>query len=216
MLLYRMSGIQLLWPNTLSNQRLNSNQFDMEILITADVNWYFGTDGNPEVGQYDFVSVFLHEVCHSLGFGSLAGIDNHLGSFGTVNFGTYTPSFPVPDLEGKPSIYDVFIANTSGFLLTDTSIFADNSEILKNALTNNDLFFSGADAINSNQGQQPRLFAPTTFIAGSSISHLDNGLYPIGDSNGLMEPFFDPQEVIHSPGPVILGVLRDLGWSILP
>ena len=32
------------------------------------VNWYYGTDGNTPSGQFDFVTVVLHELGHGLGF----------------------------------------------------------------------------------------------------------------------------------------------------
>lgn len=32
---------------------------------------YFGTDGNPPSNQFDFVTVFMHELTHGLGFTSL-------------------------------------------------------------------------------------------------------------------------------------------------
>ena len=45
------------------NARFNNN---------ADAPWYYGTDANPGPGQYDFVTVVLHELGHGLGFASSA------------------------------------------------------------------------------------------------------------------------------------------------
>jgi len=63
------------YPLALAEDLSDSNfkntlvKFDMTIRFNSFfTNWYFGTDLNTPDGQYDFVSVALHEIAHRLGF----------------------------------------------------------------------------------------------------------------------------------------------------
>ncbi|MEO1654638.1 MAG: hypothetical protein AAFU64_13920, partial [Bacteroidota bacterium] len=200
----------------IQGQDINPGEFDMDILIDGGANWYFGTDGNPGPNQFDFPTVLLHEVCHSLGFGSIGGINGDLGAFGITSqvTGGASTSFPIPDLEGRPSIFDVFMVNGSHESLVDSSLFSNNSLDLGEAFTSEQLFFGGNQTQSLNQNTKLPLHAPRIYAEGSSLSHIKVDTYIPGEPNGLMEPFFDPGEVIHEPGPVILAVLEDLGWTI--
>lgn len=207
------------YPTALANQltstELNEGEFDMDILMDGTREWYFGTDGNPGPEQYDFVTVFLHEICHSLGFGSLADIVNGQGAWSVnIESDLYTPSFPIPDLENRPTIYDLFLENGNLFRLTDEDRFGNPSFALTNEFIGGNLFFGGSIAQQVNNNQRPRVYAPPTFRAGSSIGHLDEDTYESGTSNALMTPNFGRGEVIHDPGPIILGVLQDMGWTL--
>lgn len=201
--------------NQLAGEELNAEEFDMDILMDGTRNWYYGIDGNPGSDQFDFVSVFLHEICHSLGFGSLSDIENGQGAF-SVNPDTdlYQPSFPVPDLEHLPTIYDLYLANGNGVLLTDESNFGNPSTELATAFTSDDIFWNGPEGQSANDDMRPKVYAPATFRTGSSIGHLDESTYSSGTSNALMTPTLQEGEVIHEPGPIILGVLRDMGWQL--
>lgn len=207
------------YPTTLANHltgtELNEGEYDMDILMDGTRDWYFGTDGNPGPEQFDFVSVFLHEICHSLGFGSLADIVEGRGAW-SVNIvsNLYTPSFPIPDLENRPTIYDIFLENRLLFRLADEERFGNPSFALTNEFVSGSLFWGGEIGISANDNQRPQIYAPPTFRAGSSIGHLDEDAYESGTSNALMTPTFQPGEVIHEPGPVVLGVLQDLGWKL--
>ncbi len=207
------------YPTALANQltgtELNAGEFDMDILMDGTRDWYYGTDGNPGPDQFDFVSVFLHEICHSLGFGSLADIVDGQGAWSVnIESDLYTPSFPIPDLENRPTIYDLFLENRELFRLTDEALFGNPSTALSTEFVSENLFWGGEIGTSANNNQRPRIYAPPTFRPGSSIGHLDEDTYESGTSNALMTPTFQRGEVIHEPGPIILGVLQDLGWSL--
>ena len=114
----------------------------------------------------------------------------------------------IPEL---PHIYDVFVVNGSGTTITE---FRDPSTHLLEQFTSNNLFWSGANGTAANGGGQPQLYAPSTWDKGSGYAHLDETIFPAGDLNSLMTPYLDKQEAIHDPGPIALGMLEDMGWSI--
>ncbi|MGZ6826472.1 MAG: hypothetical protein ACXVGH_06730, partial [Mycobacteriales bacterium] len=61
-------------------------------------------------------------------------------------------------------------------------------------------------------GREPRLFAPSTWLEGSSYSHLSDASYPLADPDSLMTPYADAGDITRDPGEVMLGMFRDMGW----
>jgi len=169
---------------------------DITCNFNSGFNWYFGTDGNCPANQYDFVTVVLHELCHGLGFLASTGVSNGAGTYG---------------LNGSPVIYDRFLENLSG---TDIISFPNNSVSLGNELTGGNIFWLGAEGQAAYANTRPEIFAPDPYASGSSISHLDETGFPAGDQNSLMTPFLNASEAIHDPGPIVYGMLDDLGWSV--
>ena len=178
----------------------------MQMLPTHDINasfnsdfssWYFGTDGNTPMGQYDFVSVVLHEIGHGLG---LIGSDD-------VDSGTGEGSFNDP-----PFINDRFLENGSGVDLFDN--FTHPSTALGDELESDDVFWNGSSAIAANGGSPPKLYAPNPYEPGSSLSHWDESTFPAGNANSLMTPFIGSAEAIHDPGPLTSGLFEDIGWTL--
>ena len=165
-------------------------------------NWYFGTDGNPPSGQFDMVSVVLHELGHGLGFFGSMSVTGGIGSWGS---GT-----------GFPFIYDRFAENGSNQQLINTTIFPNPSAALGTQLTSNDIFFDGPNATPANGGTPPKLYCPSTWTSGSSFSHLDETTFPAGNPNSLMTPAIGMAEAIHSAGVVTLGMFEDWGWTTTP
>ncbi len=146
--------------NSIEGSELNVGEADMDIYINSFENYYFGTDGNPGASEYDFVSIFLHEIAHGLGIFSLTEVDNGSGSFGFVdasNVSPLQPSFPFPVLEGLPSIWDSYIVNGNGENITDLTLFPNPSTNLASEFQNNDLFFTGQNATTANWGNNPKM-----------------------------------------------------------
>jgi len=187
----------------IAGKTLNSEaEGDIVLYVNSSIDWYLKTDGNVPLLKYDLVTVALHEMIHGLGF------------LDSMTAGTTTGSYGV---SGVPMIYDNFVENLAGKRLTDTLSFINPSIDLKTALTNGQLYFNGPllknyTSLNSNiyTITRARLYAPSTFDAGSSVSHLDeNTTLQI---NALMTPNIDMQEAIHNPGKFIMSMLGDLGW----
>lgn len=169
---------------------------DIVSQFSSTFNFYFGLDGNPPAGQYDFVSIVLHELGHGLGFTGAVSF-NTQNSLGSWDLGTTE----------KPSIYTNFVELGNGNLITDLPFESNETG---GAFTSNNLFFNGLLS-NTKLGSRPKLFAPSSWNQGSSYSHLDENTYPAGNPNSLMSPQFGAGEAIHDPG-VSLDIFADMGW----
>ncbi|NPV09761.1 MAG: hypothetical protein HPY83_17600 [Anaerolineae bacterium] len=172
-----------------------------EMMVTCNSNrnnWYYGTDGNPASYEVDLVTVATHELGHGLGLSSLMSVDWQ--GLGTWDAGG-----------GYPSIYDRFLADSSGQRLLTT--YPSPSTELAAQLTSGAVYFGGPHATAANGGAMPKLYAPAEWRQGSSIAHLDAATYQ-GTSNALMTPTLEAGEARHEPGAVALGMLQDLGWAV--
>ena len=180
----------------ISGQDLNpATEPDINARFSSSFNWYYGLDGNVPTGQYDLVSVVLHELGHGLGF-----IASTSYSSGT---GTYSD---------PPSIYGTYMENATGQALTNNSLYPNNSKALGTQYTGNQVYFNSPLAKAANGGVLPRLYAPATYSSGSSISHLNESTYRAGDINSLMTPQIGAAEAMHNPGPITLSMFNEMGW----
>lgn len=203
--------------NSLENAELNVGENDMDIYVNSSTNWYFRTDGNPGAGQYDFVTVMLHEMGHGLAFLSLAKDDGGVGSFGEVTASDILPlvaSFPFPDLDGMPSTFAIFMENGAGESLVDTVLFPNNSTTLGVEFVSNSVYFNAPLSFAENGNAPVRLYAPTSYASGSSMQHLNEATFPAANSNSLMTPFINAQEVHHHPGNLTIAMMEDMGWNV--
>jgi len=192
---------QIALANALHGADLDPAKDDFAMAFSSSFSWYYGTDGNPAAGQYDLVSVVLHEVCHGLGFAGSMSVTAGIGSWG---YGT-----------GYPYIYDRFTENGASEALLNTTLFPNPSVALRNQLISGNIYFNGAAASAGNGGTRPQLYCPASWAGGSSYAHLNNATYD-GTSNALMTSSISSGEAIHIPGPITLGLLNDEGWVIVP
>lgn len=180
----------------IAGKSLNTDaEGDLMMTINSKIPWYTGTDGNTPLDKYDLVTVVLHEMLHGLGFVDSFSSSNSIGSYG---------------LSSIPLIYDTFIEDLNGYLLIDKNHYANNSEELNTAITNGQVYFNGPLLKFYTSGGRARLYAPSTYSAGSSISHLNES--STSRINALMTPIIDRAEAIHSPGAFTMSILGDLGW----
>ncbi len=184
--------------NRIAGRDLLTSQPDINASFSNSFNWYYGTDGHAPSGTYDFVSVVLHELGHGMG---VLGLMNYTAGVGTWGSG------------GFPSIWDRFSVNGSGQLLI--SAFPNSSTALGAQLISNNLYLDGPQTRLANGGQPARLYAPATWREGSSYSHLDEATYGVGNPNSLMTPSISSREAIHDPGPIVRGMLSDMGWTVV-
>jgi len=188
-----------------------------EITVTmnshSDSGWYIALDGNPSTfvdsqgnpqDQIDFVTVLLHEIGHGLNFSS-----RFLENGSILDFYEELPLYHRwKELFGMPapsySPYDEWLETGAGVRLKSMTDAQREA-----ALISNDLWWGGTNAINANNGTRPQMYAPPTWDEGSSVSHLDEFTLP----NELMSPAISG--VDHTPSPMELGILRDMGWDTL-
>ncbi|MDA8084424.1 MAG: PKD domain-containing protein [Nitrospiraceae bacterium] len=200
--------------NALSGADGNGGSPEIAVAFNSAFNWYFGTTGSPPSGYYDFASVVLHEIGHGLGFAGSMNFDNGNPSDGTECDGINGDG--CWGWSGYPALFDRFADNGSGQGLINTAFFLNPSAALGAQLTSNNVYFDGpnADAANTANGSGPvKLYAPGAWSAGSSYAHLDYATFS-GTENALMVYAIPSQTVRHSPGPVTLCLLKDLGWTV--
>ena len=172
-----------------------SNPPEISARFSSTFTWYLGTDGNPPAGQYDLVSVVLHELGHGLGFYGSATVSSGIGGI---------------TRSGLPDIYDRFVETGAGQTILS---FTNGSAELGSQLTSGNLYWNGTNGRSANGGVRPRLYAPGTWSQGSSYSHLNEATYPAGNPNSLMTHAIGAAEAIHDPGPIVRGIFADEGWT---
>jgi hypothetical protein len=159
-------------------------------------SWYFGFDANAQNSQIDLVSVVLHELSHGLGFLTFAGIDGApLG--GTLDV------FMAYAYDNEQSRYWYQMTNNQRLASSEN----DPSLVWRGPRTvaaAQSYLISGKD-ING----RPRMYAPASFEAGSSVSHFTN----TADPSILMEPTISPT-LDHTVNgiDITLPFLQDIGW----
>lgn len=181
----------------MAHKNLNGTNPDIVATFNSDfTDWYTGTDGVPKLNQIDLYSVVLHEFGHGLGF---------IGQVGLTSDKTQASY-------GYPGIFDQFMLNSAGAALMDTTKYANPSAALKTQVSSNSLFISSPNIVRLN-GEKGKLYAPTSFSDGSSIYHVDQAKYKVGDPNALMTPQIARGEVTRDIGSIVLGAFSDFGWS---
>jgi Secretion system C-terminal sorting domain len=160
-------------------------------------SWHYGLTGATPVGQYDLVTVVLHELGHGLGFLDSYNISSNVATVGLS--GT-----------GIPVIYDLSIenGNAENLFLTTQS----NTENLRTQLTSSNLFYNSPSVKAANGNTAAKIFAPASFSSGSSIAHLDESTFPGGTANALMTPQIGTGESNFNPGAIVTGMFADMGW----
>jgi hypothetical protein len=195
----------------LAERDLDPGDADISATFSNDSDWYFGLDGRPGDDEFDFVSVVFHELAHGLGFFDSFDVEDGEAEYG-IGSGN------------DPMIFDVAIFDKEFDQLVDEEFFSNGSTELHDAITGIKLFWGHrglenvheetATAPAANGGGPVMLWAPEEFVEGTSISHLDEDAYPTGTPNALMSPFVSRGKVTHQPGPVLLAMLHDMGYTI--
>ena len=188
--------------------------------ITASFNsdpskpWYLGTDGNLDANHIDFESVVLHELGHGLGFvGTFEGLNPVTGADQGKGY------YGMDGESSKPVIFDKFITDGAKHGLM-SSLYPYGSggvngkiglgDVLRGA--NEGANWNGANGKAAYSNRVVPLFSPFPWEEGSSFSHLDESSFPGGNANALMTPQLNPGEATHDPGPIMLGMFKDMGW----
>ena len=149
-------------------------------------SWAVGTSVSS--GQYDLQSIAMHELLHT--FGLMSNIDRA----GSNTAPIWT-------------IYDSFVADSGGIRPISPSDYSWNTAFDPNLTGGNGgLYFAGPHAVAANGGYVA-LYTPSTFGAGSSLSHP-------GASNTLMSAVVRAGPGPRRLSPVELGILADIGYTV--
>ena len=176
--------------NALAGVDLDTTKPEIVIRANSAANWNQRNDGKPTTSEYDLKSAFIHEIGHGLGFLSTDGYDPYL-RMGILD---------------QPTIFSAYLQTTAGHRVSD--IESPSAE-LGRALTST-LEWSGPLGIQENGGVKPRLFTPSRYESGSSVSHLDEATFSSAGANSIMTPNLDAGEVFQGPGPLLIAMLNDL------
>jgi hypothetical protein len=176
--------------NKLAKKDLAPSKVDIVLRFNSNALWYTSLDGKVSKLAYDLTSTALHEIGHGLGFLSNAEYDRFFGTGYII----------------QPTPYDAYVQLTDGRRFSD---FCARSAELGRAMTS-PLIWSGAIAAAANNGTKPKLYAPSPYEDGSSVTHLDENSFASGSINAVMTPVLDPGEVFRSPGPIALAMMDDM------
>lgn len=222
---YRNAWYPSALANSIAGRDLSAERADIFARFNSSFqSWYFGLDGQVPSDRYDFVTVILHELGHGLGFTGSFEVDD-----GDTSNGDECPNAPagwgcwgIASSTGStpfPMVFDLFAEDDDNVSLLVESVYPNPSTELATALQSQAIFFDGDFSTPVNEDIPISLYAPTTFDAGSSFSHLDESAFgtPSGgpaDPDALMTPFLARGEAIHSPGEITCAMFEDFGWAI--
>ena len=176
--------------NALANKDLDRDNPEIIIQVNSAANWNQRGDDKPRSTEYDLESVILHEVAHGLGFLSADVYDKFFG-YGSID---------------QPTPFDAYIQTPDGRRLAD---LPTPSLELGKALTS-PLYWIGENGKRANGGEKLKMYTPTTYEPGSSVSHLDEATFSKSGADAVMTPNLDAGEVFHQPGPLLLAMMEDM------
>jgi len=189
--------------NKLNGSDLDPGVADIGATFNSDVDnstvlgansWYYGLDGNPPVGDIDFVSVVLHELTHGLGFLALVDLDT-----GTKLLG-YNDAF-MRYLEHHGATQPKYP------LMSDAQRVTASTSLTNLHWTGPEVNAASGGLSGGVSGGHVEMFAPNPQQPGSSVSHFSTALAP----NELMEPYYTGAS--HSVG-LAAQLLSDIGWGV--
>lgn len=179
---------------------------------SVDVNFFHNWDFDDDVDAiaFDFKNVLVHELMHAVGFSSWIWSD------GTDAFST------APGNPGAWAPFDEFLADSTGRLIDPTTFALDGARwnVASVGGVGTDpptvgLYFDGPAAKAAHGGSPVPIYSPNPWNEGSSGSHVDTGFF-VGSNVLLMNHSVGYGPGIRTLGDIELGVLSDLGFSIVP
>jgi hypothetical protein len=183
--------------NAIAGQDLAPGAYHINLEFNASVSWSYATSGPPGVGQYDFVTVGLHELAHGLGFLGWMNESSNVGFCGTGIY--YNLPCPTP--------YDRFAVTSSGIALLS---YLKTNPITLGTLLKSDANLGGPNGRARNANAAVKLYTPGTW-GPESYTHVDP---QVAGGLTIMKSTLAAGEREHSPSQPELGVMRDLGWLL--
>jgi|GEM_PF-3294743 hypothetical protein len=185
------------YPSTLANhvagrELIATNTLAVNFNTNPAITYNYNTNDSAPLGegQESLFTTVVHELIHGMCF--INYINPGTGSF-----------------DGFPTAYDSFIVQDTNNPVSYVGL-TDAERLV--AITNNNLFWNGPLGIAGNNGERPKLAAPSSYSSSSSVSHLDTGTF---DPLGLLLLPRDSSLVQAQVGLVALerGMLYDMGFT---
>ncbi len=172
-----------------SGTTIDNTAADAFIVFSSSISWNTGPAA-PTFSQYDFRSVVVHELGHTLGYistydstsdtwwdGGLTEWDKHLWDAQTGG------NQPNAGGSGTPGNFNQ---------------------------TANPAYFDGTYAKAANGGNRVAIYAPSPYEPGSSLAHLDESTFP----NALMSTSISNSQLVRQPTALEWQIMKDLGWTL--
>lgn len=163
------------------------------------ISWNFGPGwafGDTVAGnQYDFQSIAMHELIHTLGF--LTYVDQAGSNTGR-----------------SWTVFDSFLVTSNGTAVIGGGYTWNTAYNPNLTGGNGGLYFGGSNAVAAYGGLVP-LYTPSSWDAGSSLSHLNDSTFA-GANRKLMNARVSTGPGIRVISPVEIAILQDLGYSVVP
>ena len=182
---------QTWYPAPLANQiagyNVSPTTRDIRIEMNSNIDWYYGA-GNPSNVQEDWITIMLHEVTHGLGFFAC------IGENGGYYYGTFPNIFTRQLYQG----------------LTGQNI-TELTQSQRAALVKNNNLYSGrpgSHLLAAHGGVRVKMYSPTTYSEGSSVSHWDHSV----TFSTFMTAYEDPGFKERTINPREIAIMRDMGW----
>ena len=169
----------------------NGATADSQLAVNFAYPWALGDTVSNK--SYDFQSVAMHELAHTLGF---------MTGFGTDPGG----------IDRNWTTYDRFLATADGTSPISGSYVWDSAYTPNLTGGNGGLYFTGPNAVTAYGGPVP-IYTPGTWTPGSTLTHLDPADAPPGTVY-LMDPSDGYGPGVRVITPVEIGIFTDLGYTI--
>ena len=179
--------------NIFTNTNSNGSAPEIEISYNTSYSWYAGLDKNPAPDEYDLITTMIHEVTHGLGFWKTVQSN---GSWGRCWNGTTVPT-----------AWDRQLGISSGAYLINLGNPIPTSKWVAGTTT----YWQGDAGMAADPRPNTLIYNPAPWQSGSNLSHLDESTY-----NGIFEmmsPSGSPGEALHEIGPIMQGMLIDMGYT---
>ncbi|KUI45747.1 hypothetical protein AU198_23080 [Mycobacterium sp. GA-1199] len=181
----------------------NGKKPDATIDFNFAHKWSLGPDVKSD--EYDFTGTVMHEMLHTLGFGSdlsMPEIDKKTGQRKPVDNDNWMT-------------YDRFLSNSTGATAIDPTNYTFNSAFVPNMTGGNEgngLYFNGTNAQAAYDNKPIPLHTPTAW-SSSSVSHLDDRTFE-GANKKIMNSGDDTGLGVRTLSAIEIGILKDLGYTM--
>jgi hypothetical protein len=180
---------------TVLQHKLITGEDDNGAAADGRITWNFaqpwGLGATTGEDEFDFTAVAIHELMHSVGFVSV------IGAPGTNEDSDWT-------------VFDSFVATADGTKVIRPDLTWNTAYDANLLGRDGGLYFTGANAVAA-QGGPVRLYTPTEFLPGSSLSHLSQRVF----EGKIMVPISSLGPRSRDLSALELGILQDIGFTVV-